>query len=189
MLSIVEVICLVSMPASLFMSNIFTAPSFALEGESEIEQMRLAVPTTDDPTLPALTCRVWILGITGCIILSFVTMLTTFRQNPVNIPEFSVIMLCYSLGKLMAAVLPAKVVRVPGTKIVFSLNPGPFSIKEHILCCMIANNGLGASPAIDILAVTKAYFRRSIHPVAVILLLFTTSVSTRSSPNFLNHIL
>ncbi|KAF7068960.1 hypothetical protein CFC21_074661 [Triticum aestivum] len=102
-------------------------------------------------------------------------MLTTFRQNPVNIPEFSIIMLCYSLGKLMAAVLPAKVVRVPGTKIVFSLNPGPFSLKEHILCCMIANNGLGASPAIDILAATKAYFRRSIHPVAVFLLLLTTS--------------
>jgi hypothetical protein len=129
---------------------------------------------------------VWILGITGCIIFSFVSVLTSFRQNPVDIPDFAIILVTYSLGKLMAAMLPAKLVRVPGTKIIFSLNPGPFSIKEHILCWTIFTSGLGIPIATEIVAATQAYFRRSLHPAAYFLLLFTTEVSTKHYPKVVN---
>lgn len=158
-----------------------------LAGQCPVEQVQLIVPTTDDPTLPMLSFRVWLLGVTGCILISLVSVLTSFRQNPISIPDFVVLLLCYSLGKLMAAMLPAKVVRVPGTKIVFSLNPGPFSIKEHVLSWIIFGSGLGTSVATDILAATRAYFRRSIHPATFFLLLFTTTVSTRSSPKYVKH--
>jgi hypothetical protein len=157
-----------------------------IQGQSPVEQVRLIVPTTDDTTLPTLTFRVWIIGITGCIILSFVSVLTSFRQNPVDIPVFAIILVCYSLGKFMAALLPAKLVRVPGTKIIFSLNSGPFSIKEHILCWTIFTSGLGTPVATGIVVATRASFGRSLHPAAYFLLLFTTEVSTEHSPEVVN---
>ncbi|CAM0945228.1 unnamed protein product [Alopecurus aequalis] len=146
-----------------------------IQGQSPVEQVRLVVPTTDDPTLPTLTFRVWVIGIIGCIILSFVSVLTCFRPNPVDIPGFAIILVCYSLGKFMAAMLPTRLVRVPGTKIMFSLNPGPFSIKEHILCWTIFTSGSGVPIATEVFAATRAYFRRSIHPATYFLLLFTTA--------------
>jgi hypothetical protein len=141
----------------------------------------LVVPTTDDPTLPTLTLRVWVVGIIGCIILSFVSVLTSFRQNPVDIPDFAIILVCYSLGKLMAAMMPNKLMRIPRTKIIFALNPGPFSIKEHILCFTIFTSGSGIPMATGVLATTRAYFGRSIRPTAYFLLLFTTAVSSKPS--------
>ena len=157
-----------------------------IQGQSPVEQLRLVVPTTDDPTLPTLTFRVWVVGIIGCIILSFVSVLTCFRQNPVDIPGFVIILVCYSLGNLMASMLPTKLVRVPRTKIMFSLNPGPFSIKEHILCVTIFSSGSGVPIATEVLAVTRYYFRRSIHPAAYFLLLFTTAVSNKPCTEVVN---
>uniref|UniRef100_A0ACD5Z2X1 Uncharacterized protein n=1 Tax=Avena sativa TaxID=4498 RepID=A0ACD5Z2X1_AVESA len=75
----------------------------------------------------------------------------------------------------MAAMLPTKLMRIPRTKIMFSLNPGPFSIKEHILTCTIFSSGSGLPIATEVFAATKAYFRRSIHPVSYFLLMFTTA--------------
>jgi hypothetical protein len=111
--------------------------------------------------------------------MSLVSVLTGFRQNPIDIPDFAITILCYSLGKLMARVLPRITMRVPGTRIKISLNPGPFSIKEHLLSTMIISSGIGTPPATNILAATRAYFRISIHPVAFFLLLLTTNVSTK----------
>ncbi|BAU01133.1 hypothetical protein VIGAN_11029800 [Vigna angularis var. angularis] len=41
--------------------------------DSPIEQVRLTVPITDDPTQPALTFRTWILGLASCVLLAFVS--------------------------------------------------------------------------------------------------------------------
>ena len=158
------------------------------EDQSPIEQVRLTVPTTDDPTLPTLTFRVWFIGIIGCISMSLVSVLTGFRQNPVGIPDFAVTILCYSLGKLMARVLPTNVTSVPGTRIKLSLNPGPFSIKVHLLSMMIFSSGLGTPAATNIFAATRAYFKISIHPVAFFLLLLTTNVRIKLPSKVLEHL-
>lgn len=39
--------------------------------DSPIEQVRLTVPITDDPTLPCLTFRTWVLGSICCVLLAF----------------------------------------------------------------------------------------------------------------------
>ncbi|XBH92854.1 hypothetical protein VPH35_083897 [Triticum aestivum] len=144
------------------------------QDQSPIEQVRLTVPTTDDPTLPTLTLRVWIIGITGCIIMSLVSVMTGFRQNPVGVSNFVVTISCYSLGKFMASVLPSNL-RVRGTRIKISINPGPFNIKEHLLSTVIFSSGLGTMPAANLYAATRAYFRISIHPMAFFFLLLTTN--------------
>lgn len=115
--------------------------------------------------------------------MSLVSVMTGFRQNPVGVPNFVVTILCYSLGKFMASVLPSNL-RVRGTRIKISINPGPFNIKEHLLSTVIFSSGLGTMPAANLYAATRAYFRISIHPMAFFFLLLTTNVSMKHPPNF-----
>lgn len=99
-----------------------------------VEQVRLTVPITDDPTQPCLTFRTWVLGVTSCGILSFVNQFFGYRHNHLSITSVSVQRLVLPIGKLMAAVLPRKEIKVPVVKWSFSLNPRPFNLKE--LACV-----------------------------------------------------
>ncbi|KAJ8637079.1 hypothetical protein MRB53_011346 [Persea americana] len=49
--------------------------------DSQVEEVKLTVPATDDHTLPALTFRTWVIGFTGCILVSFMTRFFSYRQN------------------------------------------------------------------------------------------------------------
>ncbi|CDY47075.1 BnaA03g12230D [Brassica napus] len=47
-----------------------------------VEEVELTVPKTDDPTLPVLTFRMWVLGLGACIILSFINQFFWYRRMP-----------------------------------------------------------------------------------------------------------
>ncbi|KAG6527158.1 hypothetical protein ZIOFF_009252 [Zingiber officinale] len=100
--------------------------------DSPIEQVRLTVPSTDDPTLQVLTFRIWILGVPLCILQSALVRIATFRQQFIYISPVCIDFFLYGGCNLLARVLPNKVVTIPGTRWSFSLNPCPFNIKEHI---------------------------------------------------------
>ena len=97
------------------------------------------VPTTDDPSTPSLSFRVLILGTLWNILLATINSIFMFRTNPFAIPSTVATLLSYPMGIIMATVLPSKEFRI-GTY-AFSLNPGPFSIKEHVLITIIAAAG------------------------------------------------
>ncbi|KAK3193837.1 hypothetical protein Dsin_025147 [Dipteronia sinensis] len=128
--------------------------------DSPIEQVRLSIPVRDDPTLPTLTFRTWVLGPITCSILAFLTQFFMYRQNYVNIPTSVVQMVLVFLGKLMAAKLPSEPVKVPGTTWSFSMNPGPFNIKEHVLLSILANTGLDSPYSILIMVVRKIFYKK-----------------------------
>lgn len=54
-------------------------------------------------------------------------------------PVFFVILVSQPLGRLLARVLPDYT--VPLGRYSFTLNPGPFSIKEHAIIGIAANSG------------------------------------------------
>ncbi|XP_020089801.1 oligopeptide transporter 5-like isoform X4 [Ananas comosus] len=91
-------------------------------------------------------------------------------------PMLTIQLLILPAGKLMETILPAKNIRIPGTKWQFSLNPGPFNIKEHVVISTFASSGVGSTSAIDIMATVKAFFKTTIHPLASFLLILTTNV-------------
>lgn len=144
--------------------------------DNPIEQVRLTVPITDDPTQPVLTFRTWVLGIASCVLLAFVNQFFSYRQNQLSISSVSAQIVTLPLGKLMAATLPAKPIRVPFTKWTFSLNPGPFNLKEHVLITILASCGASGVYAVYILTAVKAFYHRNIHAVAAMLLAQTTQV-------------
>ncbi|KAL6955704.1 OPT superfamily [Sarracenia purpurea var. burkii] len=144
--------------------------------DSPIEEVRLTVPITDDPTLPCLTFRTWVLGLISCALLAFLNQFFGYRQNAIYISSVSAQIVVLPIGKLMAAYLPVKSVRVPTTKWSFSLNPGPFNLKEHVLITIFANSGSNSVYAVGIITIVKAFYHRQLHPVAAMLLAQTTQL-------------
>jgi len=59
------------------------------------------------------------------------------------------------MGRLWARVVPN--VKVLGVE----LNPGPFTIKEHVLATIMATVGSGSAYATDIIAVQRVYYNQT----------------------------
>lgn len=144
--------------------------------DSPVEEVRLTVAITDDPTLPCLTFRTWFLGIISCAALAFLNQFFGYRQNALSVSSVSAQILVLPVGKLMAATLPTKQIKIPGTKWSLSLNPGPFNIKEHCLITIFANAGVSGVYALNIVTIVKAFYHRQIDPVAAMLLTHSTQL-------------
>jgi hypothetical protein len=100
--------------------------------EEEHDWSSSVVPETDDPTQPTFTLRVVILGVLWATFLALSNTVFSFRKNPFGIPTTIVVLLAYPMGLFMEL--------LPNYKICgFHLNPGKFTVKEHVLIVMIAS--------------------------------------------------
>ncbi|KAJ3131896.1 hypothetical protein HK100_005898 [Physocladia obscura] len=95
------------------------------------ERIDFIVPQTDDPNTLTVTCRSVLLGTFWTVILSIVNTLFTFRTNNFAVSAFIACILSYPMGLGMAAALPRGI-----------LNPGPFTLKEHVLVFLMASNAV-----------------------------------------------
>ena len=147
---------------------------------SPIEEVRLAVSNDDDPTLPVWTFRTWLLGLIAVVLLSFINTFFAYRSEPLVITMISVQVATLPVGHFLARVLPRTKFGFLGRE--FSLNPGPFNVKEHVLISMFANAGAafgsGSAYAISIVDIIRAYYGRKISFLASWLLVLTTQVRT-----------
>jgi len=142
------------------------------EENSPFEVIRATVSNKDDPTLPTLTFRALFIGTMFTAILAFVNQFFWFRTHPLTIGILVVQLLTYPIGRFFAAVLPKAQINLGIVK--FSLNPGPFSIKEHVLITAIANAAGGTAYAIDIITIKKIMYQRDIGKFGSFLLVLTT---------------
>lgn len=106
---------------------------------SPYPEVRAVVDPIDDPTLPVVTFRVVILGTVFTILATAINQFFSLRMPSIGVSIYVVQLLTKPLGALMAKWLPKKVFRIFGKE--FSLNPGEFSQKEHILITIMANSG------------------------------------------------
>ncbi|XP_057503000.1 oligopeptide transporter 4-like [Actinidia eriantha] len=148
---------------------------------SPVEQVRLTVTNTDDPTLPVWTFRMWFLGLISCALLSFLNQFFAYRTEPLVITQITVQVATLPMGHFLAAILPAAQFRIPGFgPRLFSFNPGPFNMKEHVLISIFANAGSafgnGSAYAVGIVTIIKAFYRRNISFLAGWILIITTQV-------------
>jgi hypothetical protein len=138
-----------------------------LDDEEEtlpVEQVRLTVPSTDDPSLPVWTFRVWSIGLLSCALMSFLNQFFSYRTEPLIVTQITV----QPVGNIMARVLPRTRFRAPallgGGE--WSLNPGPFNIKEHVLISIFANAGFafgdGTAYAVGIINIIRAFYHRHV---------------------------
>ena len=87
-----------------------------------------------------------------------------FRQPAPSVSPLLLLIISYPVGKLFAFVLPIHTYRLPrwlgGFE--FSLNPGPWNIKEHVLVYIMANVAIGPPYAINVIVVTQLNYHISV---------------------------
>ncbi|KAF9274316.1 hypothetical protein BGZ68_000777 [Mortierella alpina] len=145
------------------------------EDDSPIEEVRVTVPNTDDPLTPCNTFRMWFLGLLFTAIISFVNQFFYLRQTQISIGYSVVALISLPLGHLMAKVLPTRQFSLFGTS--FSLNPGPFSIKEHVLIGTMTACNTGTAYAVDIVILQKVFYHDEKPFIAGLLLVLTTQIT------------
>lgn len=159
---------------------VFEAPNDGSGVHPGVEEVALTVPTTDDPYLPVMTFRMWVLGITSCIFLMFCNTFFSYRTQPLAVAATFAQILALPLGRFMAAVLPTTYYTLPVLGSRFTLNPGPFNIKEHVLITIFANAGVsfggGDAYSVGVINIIKAFYKKNIHFVAAFLIVVTTQV-------------
>ncbi|KAK0593670.1 hypothetical protein LWI29_036988 [Acer saccharum] len=148
------------------------------EGSSEdcpIKQVDMTVPKTDDPNMPVVTFRMWVLGIFSCVLLAFVNQFFWYRTQPLMISSISAQIAVVPIGHLMAKMLPDRLF-FSGTAFEFTMNPGPFNIKEHVLITIFANSGAGTVYAAHILTAVKLLYKRELTFLPAFIVMMTTQV-------------
>ncbi len=110
------------------------------------------VDNFDDPNTPCGTIRAWVIGVGFAVLLAFVNQLFSIRQPAIWIGSHIAQLLAYPIGTSLARWLPDWGVTLFGTR--HSLNPGPFSKKEHMLISIMASVG-GAAPYTTLIVWTQ----------------------------------
>ncbi|PVG01711.1 putative oligopeptide transporter [Serendipita vermifera] len=130
------------------------------EEDSPYAEVRASVSNTDDPEMPALTIRMWFCGMLLCIIAISMNTFFNFRYPSPLLTPLVVLLVAYPMGRFFAIVMPIQNYYLPaflggGS---FSLNPGPFNVKEHILIYMMANIAAAPSYAMNTIVVSSLFY-------------------------------
>ncbi|KAK3218773.1 hypothetical protein Dsin_012743 [Dipteronia sinensis] len=148
------------------------------ERTCSVEEVALIVPETDDPSMPVMTFRAWFLGLTSCTVLIFLNTFFTYRTQPLSISSILMQISVLPIGKLMAKTLPTKQYSLLGRS--FSLNPGPFNIKEHVIITIFASCGVstggGDAYSIGAITVMKAYYKQTLSFLCAVLIVLTSQI-------------
>ncbi|KAH7881628.1 OPT oligopeptide transporter [Lentinula edodes] len=126
---------------------------FAFEDESPYPEVRCAVSNTDDPLMPVSTLRAWVLGLTWSLIVPGINQFFFFRYPSVEVTGIVAQLITYPIGRAAAAYLPC------WNFFGLELNPGPFTIKEHVL--ITATVGQTSAYGTDIIAVQRVFYSQN----------------------------
>ncbi|GJN69915.1 hypothetical protein PLICBS_003967 [Purpureocillium lilacinum] len=108
---------------------------------SPYPEVRAVVDPTDDPSMPVNTFRAWFLGSVFAILGTGIDQFFSLRYPTIFIVSYVAQLLSYPCGVFMARVLPTGV--IPLGPLSFSLNPGPFNQKEHMVITIMSNVAYG----------------------------------------------
>ncbi|KIO27769.1 hypothetical protein M407DRAFT_22948 [Tulasnella calospora MUT 4182] len=152
------------------------------EEDSPYPEVRASVSNTDDPDMPTLTFRMWSIGIILCFFRAGFNFFFYLRWPSPWISDILVVIVAYPLGKTLDRFLPIHSWNIPSCFPVvggrpFSLNPGPFNIKEHALIFMMS--GAALTPAYGMLMViaTEKDYGFSLGIGFSFLFLFSTEIT------------
>ncbi|KAF9314644.1 hypothetical protein BGZ91_005954 [Linnemannia elongata] len=135
--------------------------------------VRELVSMDDDPSLPTITFRFFVLSTMFSCLGAVISQISWFRTTAASYSMFFVQIVSYWLGTLMARTLPTQDINLFGF-FRFSLNPGPFSIKEHVLITISASAGASLNLGEIVVAVKDIFYEEKMHPLAAVCLMWAT---------------
>ena len=140
-------------------SRLSAGSPISTEEDSPYIEVRASVSNMDDPDMPTMTFRMWFLGLTLVLVGSCLNTFFNFRYPAPFLTPSLVLLIAYPLGKALTYILPSRTWVLPqilgGWK--FTLNPGPFNVKEHVLIYMIANAAIAPAYVMNVIVVAEQY--------------------------------
>lgn len=137
---------------------------FEEEEDSPFPEVRASVSNFDDPEMPCLTFRAIFIGILFTLLGAAVNTYFSIRYPAPLLTPIVVQIISYPVGVLFARVLPVTLYSTPpwlqklGASNFWSLNPGPFNIKEHTVIIIMANVGIAPSYPQGVLLVLDKFY-------------------------------
>jgi OPT family oligopeptide transporter len=139
--------------------------------DSPYPEVRAAVHNWDED-LPANTIRAWTIGMLLVIVGASMNTLFSLRAPSIGLGALVAQIIAWPLGHGWAKVMPTKQFKTLGIK--WSLNPGPFNIKEHSIIVVMASVSFSAAYATDILLAQIAFYKQDFGLVFQLLLVIST---------------
>ncbi|EGO23267.1 hypothetical protein SERLADRAFT_450912 [Serpula lacrymans var. lacrymans S7.9] len=148
-------------------SGIETPTDKVIHGAEEIT--RVIISPDDQPHLPTLTFRFWVLGIGLSIFGSVLSEIYFWKPQNATVSNLFQLIVAYVLGNAMHYVMPSK-------GIWRYLNPGPFNIKEHTCITMMASTASSSAFAIGVIATLDLFYNIKLNPAAAIFQSFASQL-------------
>lgn len=141
------------------------------EEDSPYAEVRAAVHNYDED-LPCNTIRAWVIGLVLVFVGASMNTLFSLRAPSIGLGALVAQIIAWPMGHGWAKVMPKAQYNTFGIK--WSLNPGPFNIKEHTIIVVMASVSFGASYATDILLAQIAFYKQDFGIVFQLLLVIST---------------
>ncbi|ODQ80964.1 hypothetical protein BABINDRAFT_34125 [Babjeviella inositovora NRRL Y-12698] len=128
-----------------------------IDDDSPYPEVRAAVSSSDDPSVPQNTLRMWVIGMLMSTIGCALNMFFSLHAPAFQITTMVTSIVAWPMGRAWEYLMPQ--MKVFGME----LNPGPFNIKEHAFITIMANVsfGGGAAYATDIILAMNNYYHKN----------------------------
>ncbi|KAI0822753.1 OPT oligopeptide transporter [Trametes gibbosa] len=107
--------------------------------------------TRDDPGVPALTFRTFVLGLGFSAFGAVLAQIYYFKPQTLSVSTLFLLVLSYWFGNAMA-------IGLPSGGIFRWINPGPFNIKEHVAIIIMSSTAATSATAIQVISVQDLYY-------------------------------
>ncbi|KAF4827716.1 Sexual differentiation process protein isp4 [Colletotrichum tropicale] len=141
------------------------------EEDSPYPEVRAAVRNYDED-VPCNTIRAWTIGLLLVTVGASMNTLFSLRQPSIGLGPLIAQIIAWPMGHGWAKVMPTKQFKTFGIK--WSLNPGPFNVKEHSIIVVMAGVSFSVAYATDIILAQLVFYKQDFGILFQLLLTIST---------------
>lgn len=135
--------------------------------DSPYPEVRAAVKNYDED-LPCNTVRAWVIGLTLVTAGASMNTIFSLRQPSISVGPLVAQIVAWPMGHGWAKVMPSKEFATFGIR--WSLNPGPFNVKEHAIIVVMASVSFSVAYATDIVLAQLVFYKQNFGMIFQLLL-------------------
>ena len=129
----------------------------AEEEDSPYPEVRAAVRNYDED-VPCNTVRAWTIGLLLIFLGASMNTLFSLRSPSISLGALIAQVIAWPMGHGWSRVMPDRHFETFGFR--WSLNPGPFNIKEHAIIVVMANVSFSVAYATDIILAQAVFYKQ-----------------------------
>ncbi|KAG5996715.1 hypothetical protein E4U43_002816, partial [Claviceps pusilla] len=140
--------------------------------DSPYPEVRAAVRNYDEHHLPCNTVRAWTIGLLLVVLGASMNTLFSLRQPSISIGPLVAQIIAWPMGHAWARLMPSRTFTTFGLR--WSLNPGPFNIKEHAIIGVMASVSFSVAYSTDIILAQLIFYKQNFGILFQLLLTIST---------------